>query len=285
MMITLKGLQDIRFLNEIEEGVESATIHDVDVNNIVPGRYQPRDYFNQTALEELAKSIKKQGIIQPLILRKVDGCYEIIAGERRWRAAKLINLVTVPAIIRDIDDITTLAFSIIENLQREDLNAIEEATSFERLRTEFGLTHEQIALHVGKSRAAISNYLRLLKLPDELKCYLKDKSFEFGHARALLGLPFDKQKSLAQTIIKDKLTVRQTEEKVKLFKGQDKVSALHLKQNEVSSFVEQFNIAPCYQLKVKNTKKGMTEIRFVVDTKQDFIDFLTGLSDKIDTLT
>jgi ParB family chromosome partitioning protein len=183
----------------------------VEIDLISPGKYQPRRELDQVALEELAESIKSQGIIQPIVIRWVGERYEIVAGERRWRAAKLAGLQQVPALVKNIPDEAAIAVALIENIQREDLNAIEEAMAFHRLMQEFSLTHQQIATIVGKSRATISNLLRLLSLPTEVKNMLERRELEMGHARSLLSLDEIRQIQVAKQIVLKGMSVRETE--------------------------------------------------------------------------
>lgn len=180
------------------------------------GKYQPRKDIDPEHLQELANSIKAQGIIQPIVVRKIgDDRYEIVAGERRWRAAQLVPLAEVPVVINDIDDRSAMAIALIENIQREDLNPLEEADAFRRLLDEFEMTHQQIADVVGKSRATISNMLRLLDLQPEVKELLLNHALEMGHARALLALKGSQQVSVANKIVSKGLTVRATEKLIK----------------------------------------------------------------------
>jgi len=186
------------------------------LNQLSPGKYQPRRDMSDTALEELSLSIQSQGIIQPIIVRKItDDSYEIIAGERRWRAAKLAQLDVVPCLIKDVPDESAVAIALIENIQREDLNAMEEAIALERLLTEFDLTHQEVAIAVGKSRTTVSNLLRLNNLNSEVKTFLENGDIEMGHARALLALEGNIQTSAAQTVATKELTVRETESLIK----------------------------------------------------------------------
>jgi len=182
------------------------------IDKLVPGKYQPRRDMSDTALEELSLSIQSQGIIQPIVVRLVaDDQYEIIAGERRWRAAKLAQLDVIPCLIKNVPDESAVAIALIENIQREDLNAMEEAVALERLLTEFDLTHQEVAIAVGKSRTTVSNLLRLNNLNDEVKTFLENGDIEMGHARALLALEGELQTSAAQTVATKELTVRETE--------------------------------------------------------------------------
>ena len=190
------------------------------LNDMVPGTYQPRTRMDEGALYELAESIKAQGIMQPILVRKVGqgtnaGKYEIIAGERRYRAAKLAGLDSVPVLVRDVPDEAAAAMSLIENIQREDLNPLEEAHGLQRLVKEFGLTHEQAAQAVGRSRSAASNLLRLLNLTDPVQTMLMAGDIEMGHARALLALERAAQITAANQVAAKKLSVRETENLVK----------------------------------------------------------------------
>lgn len=180
-----------------------------------PGKYQPRTRMDQAALETLAASIKAQGIMQPILVRPVaDGGHEIIAGERRWRAARMAGLMQVPVLVRNVPDQQALAVALIENIQREDLNALEEATGIERLVGEFALTHQTVADAIGKSRAAVSNLLRLLELAPPVKKLLGEGRIDMGHARALLALPALRQVELAGEAAAKGLSVREVEQRV-----------------------------------------------------------------------
>ena len=177
-----------------------------------PVRLQPRKEFSDEALRELADSIREQGIVQPLIVRERGGFFELIAGERRWRAAQLLNLPEVPVIIREADDRAVLELALIENLQRENLNALEEALGYAQLAEQFQLTQEEIATKVGKSRAAVANATRLLKLPAPVQSFLREGRISVGHAKVILGLADEKsQQHAAERIVKEGLNVRQTE--------------------------------------------------------------------------
>ena len=176
------------------------------------GKYQPRTEFPPEALSELADSIKAQGILQPILVRLISpNCYEIIAGERRWRAAQMVGLQELPVFIRDISDEAAMAMSLIENIQREDLNVIEQAIALKRLGEACGMTHEDMATAIGKSRATITNLLRLLQLATPVKNHLENKQLEMGHARALLSLSETDQIEVAQVIISKQLSVREAE--------------------------------------------------------------------------
>ena len=184
----------------------------VPLNRVRPSALQPRKEFSDEALRELADSIREQGIVQPLIVRERAGVFELIAGERRWRAAQLLSLPEVPVIVREADDRAVLELALIENLQRENLNAIEEAVGYAQLAEQFQLTQEEIATKVGKSRAAVANATRLLKLPAPVQTFLRSGRISVGHAKVILGLPDEKsQQQAAERVVKDGLNVRQTE--------------------------------------------------------------------------
>jgi ParB family transcriptional regulator, chromosome partitioning protein len=205
------------------EEKDDKNLRTVPVDQIRRGKYQPRIHIRPEALQELADSIRAQGLVQPVVLRPVDGGYELIAGERRWRAAQLAGMHEIPAVIRDIPDQAAAAMSLIENIQREDLNAMEEANALQRLINEFGLTHQQTADSVGRSRAAVSNLLRLLELTDEVKAMVDEGELEMGHGRALLALAAEDQIRIAKTIAKKGMSVRETERLVKrMLEGEQK---------------------------------------------------------------
>jgi len=182
------------------------------ISQLQPGKYQPRRDMKTEKLAELADSIRAQGVIQPIVVREIaGGRFEIIAGERRWRAAQIAELREVPVVVREVDDRAVIAMALIENIQREDLNPLEEAGSLHRLIDEFDLTHQQAAEAVGRSRAAVSNLLRLLELPEAIRKLLEAGQLEMGHARALLTLPTDLAIALAQTAASEQLSVRDVE--------------------------------------------------------------------------
>jgi ParB family chromosome partitioning protein len=191
-------------------------IRDLEIDLIRPGHQQPRTTFDQTRLEELAQSIRTSGIIQPLLVRPRGGLFELVAGERRWRAAQLAGLSRIPAIIREIPDEKLLELALIENIQRQELNPIEEANAYRRLIESLNLTQEEVAQRVGRDRTFITNYLRILKLPSEIQLLLENEKLSFGHARALLGLTdVVLQRRYAQKIVKHNWSVRETERRIK----------------------------------------------------------------------
>ncbi|MCD8500316.1 MAG: ParB/RepB/Spo0J family partition protein [Gammaproteobacteria bacterium] len=199
----------------ISGDVSGLGIRVLSVTQLQRGTYQPRREMDENTINELAASIKAQGILQPIIVRKKGDNFEIIAGERRWRAAQKAGLEQVPVIIKDIPDDAAMAIGLIENIQRENLNAMDEAFGFQRLSKEFSLTHQEIADAVGRSRASISNLLRLLHLPEAVQRYLQHGDIEMGHARALLGLPLAQQLAAAEYVVEKNLSVRETENYIK----------------------------------------------------------------------
>jgi ParB family chromosome partitioning protein len=198
-------------------GSRDGKLIQVPIETLARGQYQPRTRMNKEALEELAQSIKARGIVQPIVARETagGGGYEIIAGERRWRAAQIAGLETVPVVLREIPDEAALAISLIENIQRENLNPIEEATGLKRLLEEFGLTHDRVAKGVGRSRSAVTNILRLLSLGSVARNLLEEGKLEMGHARALLTLDGNDQDTAAKAVVSRRLSVRQAEDLVK----------------------------------------------------------------------
>ncbi|MHA6479247.1 ParB/RepB/Spo0J family partition protein [Stutzerimonas sp. KH-1] len=208
----LLGGASVSAMQEEAAKVDTRELQHLPLELIQRGKYQPRRDMDPQALEELAQSIKNHGVMQPIVVRPLSGGrYEIIAGERRWRASQQAGLEKVPALVREVPDEAAIAMALIENIQREDLNPIEEAVALQRLQQEFQLTQQQVADAVGKSRVSVSNLLRLIALPDEIKTLLAHGDLEMGHARALLGLPGDQQVEGARHVVARGLTVRQTE--------------------------------------------------------------------------
>lgn len=243
----------------------------VAVKDIQPGRYQARVQIDDEALQELADSIKAQGVIQPVIVREHGlSQYELIAGERRWRASQLAGLTEIPVVVKSISDETALAMGLIENLQRENLNPIEEAQGLKRLADEFGLTHETIAKAVGKSRSAISNTLRLLSLPEPVQDMLYQRRLEMGHARALLTLPVVEQLQLAQKAVKNGWSVREVERRSQVAQQAVRKDV----KKTISADIRRLNDALTEKLGVNvevrttNHKKGKIVLHF--DTPETF---------------
>ena len=207
------------------EAVRDRMLREIPVEQIERGRYQPRRDMSPEALEELASSIRKQGVMQPIVIRPIgdkgEDRYEIIAGERRWRASQLAGQDKIPAVIREVSDESAIAMALIENIQREDLNAIEEAMALQRLKKEFDLTQQEVAEAVGKSRVTVTNLLRLLTLRDDVRKMLEYGDIEAGHAKALLGLEDKRQLEAARTVVARSLSVRQTESLVRRMQQED----------------------------------------------------------------
>ncbi|OFO41603.1 chromosome partitioning protein ParB [Neisseria sp. HMSC075C10] len=267
-----RGLDSL--ISNAVDSSSSDRLTTVAIADIQPGRYQARVQIDDEALQELADSIKAQGIIQPVIVRERGlSQYELIAGERRWRASQLAGLTEIPVVIKTISDETALAMGLIENLQRENLNPIEEAQGLKRLADEFGLTHETIAKAVGKSRSAISNSLRLLSLPEPVQEMLYQRRLEMGHARALLTLHVVDQLELAQKAVKNGWSVREVERRSQLAHQKAKPEAV----KTISPDIRRINDALTERLgvnaevKTSNQKKGKIVLHF--DTPETF-DYL-----------
>lgn len=232
-------------------------LQSIPVEFLKPGKYQPRKDMSQDALEDLASSIKAQGVIQPIVVRTLaEDSYEIIAGERRWRAAQLAQLDEVPCLIKNVADEAAVAIALIENIQREDLNAMEEAIALQRLLSEFELTHQQVADAVGKSRASVSNLLRLNQLNDDVKLLLEHGDIEMGHARALLALEGNSQSDAARLVAAKQLTVRDTENLVR--KILEPVAAKSEKQKDPDVAALEHRLAEHFaaQVQIDYNKKG-----------------------------
>jgi len=215
-----KGLSAL-IPSDVTQSRQSALL-DVAIGSIRPNPLQPREHFDEETMSSLAASIKELGVLQPVLVRPVGDEYELVAGERRWRAARRAGLQTIPVIVEDVDELQSLEHALVENLHRQDLNAIEEASAYQQLIEEFEYTHEEVAVRVGKSRAAVSNMLRLLQLPSSVQRLVAEGQISAGHARALLGTP-DRgfQERLAKEIVEDGLTVRVVEERVRRAVGGD----------------------------------------------------------------
>ena len=254
----------------------------VPVRDIKPGRYQPRSQMDNEGLQELADSIKAQGVIQPVIVREHGlSQYELIAGERRWRASQLAGLAEIPVVIKSIGDEAALAMGLIENIQRENLNPIEEAQGLKRLVDEFGLTHETVAKAVGRSRSAVSNSLRLLALPEPVQEMLFLRQLEMGHARALLSLPVMEQLSLAQKAVKNGWSVREVERRSQLAQQ----APQEKKSKPVSPDIRYLNEALTEKLGVRaevqtaNHKRGKVVLHF--DSPETFARLMQQLDVKL----
>ena len=239
-----------------KEDKDKQHLQTLPIEYLLRGKYQPRQDINPEKLQELADSIKAQGIIQPIVVRKVGfEKFEIIAGERRWRAAQLVGLAQVPVVIKEIDDRSAMAIALIENIQREDLNSLEEAEALKRLIDEFEMTHQLIAEAIGKSRATVTNLLRLIDLHPEVKKLLASNQLEMGHARALLAVEGIKQVTLANKVVKDGLTVRATERLVKESQIDPKIPTIKTIDNDT--------------LRLQNTLTSKLGAKVTIDHKEN----------------
>lgn len=236
---------------------EQSELQKLPIEQLHPGKYQPRKDMSNDALVELSNSIKSQGIIQPIVVRLVgERQYEIIAGERRWRAAQLAGLDLVPCLVKDVPDESAVAMALIENIQREDLNAMEEAIALERLLIEFELTHQEVADIVGKSRTTVSNLLRLNNLNSDVKTFLEHGDIEMGHARALLALSGDEQTNTARIVVAKELTVRETEALIKKVQEPEKEEKVKELDPDTKSLEQNLSEKIGSQVSISHNKKG-----------------------------
>jgi len=243
--------------NALTNEQSKSELQKLPVEQLQPGKYQPRKDMSPEALEDLANSIRSQGIIQPIVVRSIDkNSYEIIAGERRWRAAQIAGIDLIPCLIKEVPDETAVAIALIENIQREDLNAMEEAIALERLLTEFELTHQEVAEAVGKSRTAVSNLLRLNNLNDDVKILLEHGDIEMGHARALLALENDLQTTTARIVAAKELTVRETEKLVKKALEPEIEKEEKIKDPDTQSLEQTLSEKFGAQVAISHNKKG-----------------------------
>lgn len=264
---------------------EQVALVQMAVHRLQSGKYQPRREMDETALAELAASIKQHGVMQPIVIRPLlsaelsasqpaDGVtHEIIAGERRWRAAKLAGLTHIPAIERLLSDELAIALALIENIQREDLNVLEQAAALQRFHTEFGMSHAMIADVVGKARATVTNLLRLNQLHEQVKGYMRAGQLDMGHARTLLSLPSEQQPMIAKKIIDNAMTVRDTEKLVKSILSPEPKKSANVNSHEIVALNQKLSDVLGATVKLKQNKdgKGSMEIFFYSD------DELTGL--------
>ncbi|MCX4189816.1 ParB/RepB/Spo0J family partition protein [Methylophaga sp. OBS3] len=246
-------------VEQAETEVSNDSLQHFPLDQLQPGKYQPRIDMSQESLEELADSIRAQGLVQPIVVRPVgEGRYEIIAGERRWRASRLAELATVPVLVKDVSDRSAIAMALIENIQRENLNPMEEANALHRLREEFEMTHQQAAEAVGKSRAAVTNLLRLRNLHPSVMRLVENCDLEMGHARALLAIEGEPQAEAAQQVVEKGLSVRETEQLVRRLlkpnKAADKQESNA--QAEIDELAEQLQEKLGQQASVKHLSSG-----------------------------
>ena len=246
-------------------------LKEIDIDLIEPNNLQPRTRFDDARLEELAQSIKANGIVQPLLVRKVGGLrYQIVAGERRWRAAQRAGLQRIPAVVREVPDEKMLELALIENIQRQELNAIEEAYAYKRLIETLGLTQETVAQRVGRDRTFVTNYLRLLRLPEDIQKLVEENQISMGHARALLGIDDgEKQRQVAQSIIDRGLSVRETERTIKQI---------------IAGTQKDEKVAPDLQVKTDdaNVRLAETKLRRRFGTRVRIISNPNGIGGKVE---
>ena len=271
-----KGLDALFLDNAVEEAQGSAVR--LSINEITPNRAQPRKTFDEDALAELAASIAVHGVLQPLLVRPLtDGSYQLIAGERRWRASRMAGLTEVPVVIREMSDSEAMELALVENLQREDLNPIEEAMGFRLLMDTYALTQEQAAERVGKSRPAVANALRLLALPEEVLSMVETGALSAGHARTLLALPEkDDAIALAQEIVRDGLSVRETERRVKNMTAPRRTRTAQKRDtffDEAELSMSQF-LGRKAKIRLQGKEKGSLEIEFF--SKEDLTKLLNS---------
>jgi ParB family chromosome partitioning protein len=252
-----RGLDALLGAKPKAESSSDGSLTEIDVDLIKPGKFQPRTKMDMMKLRELADSIKAQGMVQPVIIRSIGkDQYEIIAGERRWRAAQIAELRKIPVVIRDVDDRQTIAMALIENIQREDLNPLEEAKALQRLIQEFELTHQQAAEAVGRSRVAVSNLLRLLDLHSSVKKLLDDGDLEMGHARALLALDKHHQLQAAHEIISKAMSVRVTEKFIKSYGKEQPIKEKTKPDTDILRLEQELSEKLCSHVTIQHNKKG-----------------------------
>ena len=265
---TLKNVAERETANQLKQ---------LPLDVIHPGRYQPRSVFDEDRLEELASSIRAQGVVQPIVVRSVGtDKYELIAGERRWRAAQLAGIDRIPAVVREVADEVAVAMSLIENIQREDLNPLEEATALRRLIDEFQMTHQQAADAVGRSRAAVSNLLRLLELMQEVKDMVDVRELEMGHARALLSLSDDLQLQAAREVVLKRLSVRDTENLVRRLQNPKKTSGRRI-DPDILRLQNQIGESLGTQVKIQHQATGKGKLVISYNNSEEFEGILERL--------
>lgn len=276
-LTALLGNSDVETMIEPQNDDE---LRNIDVDLIERGPWQPREHFDEEALQELADSIKQQGVVQPIVVRqKSPNQFEIVAGERRWRAAQKAGLSKIPAVIKSFDDQTAAAVSLIENIQRENLNPLEESTALKRLIDEFDMTHQQVADTVARSRATVSNLLRLQDLNPDVKALLAMRDIEMGHARALLAIDGMEQSVVAKDVARKGLSVRETEALIRKISSPAKKSKVSRKDPDIVRLEERLTecLGAQVHIKQKSNGKGSLEISYTS------LDVLDGILKKIES--
>lgn len=278
-----RGLTALLENSDVESVIEAKSdeeLRNIDIDLIERGPWQPREHFDEEPLQELADSIAAQGVVQPIVVRlREDGRFEIVAGERRWRAAQKAGLSQVPAVVKKFDDRTAAAVSLIENIQRENLNPLEESTALKRLVDEFDMTHQQVADTVARSRAAVSNLLRLQDLNPDVKDLLASREIEMGHARALLAIDGHEQSVVAKDVAKKGLSVRETEALIRKLSAPAKKTSPVRKDPDIVKLEERLTerLGARVAIKQKANGKGRLEISY------SSLDVLDGILNKIES--
>lgn len=256
-------------------------VQEISISEIAPNRDQPRQNFDREKLEQLAQSIIQHGIVQPVVLREIDRGYEIVAGERRWRAARIAGLKAIPAVIKELDDKQVMEMALIENLQREDLNPMEEAEAYKKLIDEHRLTQEEVASVVGKSRPAIANILRLLSLPEDIQQMVRKELLSAGHARAVISIPHKDQQEVVHRVVKDNLSVRETEKLVdSIIKEGTNKKIRKIKEKEAWIVEVENSLGELLGTRVqisRGRKKGKIEIEYYsTEGLERILEFIKG---------
>ena len=255
------------------KALDHGQLKQIDVHLLKRGEYQPRRFIKEQDLQELAASIQKHGVMQPIVIRPVEDekhPYEIIAGERRWRAAQLAGLTEVPAIVRDLSDQVAIALALIENIQRQDLNPIDQAMALQRFHDEFGLSHQEIADTVGKARTTISNLLRLLSLEDQVKEFMQQGLLDMGHARAILTLKAKDQLKVAEMVIEKSMSVRQTEQFVRDLNAPKQQKTKASVSSDIQQLTQRLSDRFSADVKIDHNKQGKGKLVISYHTLEEF---------------
>jgi ParB family chromosome partitioning protein len=289
-----RNLSSMLSKSALRHAVESAeasssgqdVLRELPLDTITPGPYQPRSVFDADRLEELAKSIRHQGVIQPVVVRAIgDNEYQLIAGERRWRAAQMVPIEKIPAIIRDVPDEIAIAMALVENIQRENLNPIEEASALKRLVLEFQMTHQEAGDAVGRSRSAVSNLLRLLELSEDVRELVDARHLEMGHARALLSLDASMQAKAAREVVSKGMSVRETERLVRRMKNPPKRHT-HVLDPDIQHLQDRLSEKLCARVKLSHGDKGKGKLVISynsTDELEGILEHMGVASDSLDS--
>jgi ParB family chromosome partitioning protein len=273
-----RGLEALLGNARVEPGADREKLQTLPIEYLKTGRFQPRKDFDPARLQELADSISAQGVVQPIVVRAVgENRYEIVAGERRWRAAQLAGLHDIPVVIREVTDQAALAIALIENVQREDLNPLEEAEALKRLLEDFSMTHQQVADAVGKSRVTVTNLLRLNELHPEAKQLLLKGAIEMGHARAILGVGYARQGAIAHKVAAGNLSVRATEQLIRKLHEEAKAPIPSPKDPDIAKLEERVTLQLGAPVQIKHDKKGMGKLIISYDS----LDQLEGVLQRL----